>query len=308
MKSFSNLQVFCEYIVRKYGGPDGASEEQKAHEFRSVYLKGFPLNLKTLRAAAMSCGIRVGGLEKMPENLRGYHEVFGAQKNIYFKKDDTLSGIENTILHEIREMMETTFAERCPAYEALRTSARHTAANQFAAAVLLPKANFIRKVYETGFDVIELAQIYEKSCSQVLLRVGEVLRGKLFFYAALYEPYGEGDTGWRVTYWTGNSNDDDSEANVYGLEGFFPRKGRDVMPGSLVEMTIRKGKPHIAEYITLLDDMEDDGLVAIARPLMIQECPAKVALVVLMVRNRDLLVAQVERINPLVVKGFHRHL
>jgi hypothetical protein len=202
----------------------------------------------------------------------------------------------------------------CPAYEPLRTTARHAAANQFAAAVLLPKTSFIRKVYETGFDVIELAQIYEKSCSQVLLRLGEVLRGKLFFYGALYEPSRGANTDWRVTYWTSSCNDDEPEANVYGLYGFFPRKGREIMPGSLVDMTIREGKSHMAECIILLDDLddlddvEDDGLVAIARPLMIQERPAKVALVVLLTQNRDLLASQVERISPLVVKGFHRHL
>jgi len=52
MKSFSNLHVFCEYIIRKYDNPDNISEEQLAEEFRTVYLKNWPLDLRTLRAAA----------------------------------------------------------------------------------------------------------------------------------------------------------------------------------------------------------------------------------------------------------------
>jgi len=50
------------------------------------------------------------------------------------------------------------------------------------------------------FDIIELSSQYSKSCSQVLLRMGEVLHGKLFMYAALYEPNAENEL--HVTYWT----------------------------------------------------------------------------------------------------------
>ncbi len=196
MKSFSNLHVFCKYIVRKYGRPDAASEAEKAEEFRNVYLKGLPLSLGALKAAAACCGIRLDALEKMPNNMRGYHEIYGEQRNIYFRKSDTISGIQNTILHEIREMMKTTFVEICPTYEALRTIARHTAANKFATSVRLPRESFLGKVYETGLDIIELARLYSKSCSQVLLRMGEVLQGKLFFYGALYEPCPENDEEW----------------------------------------------------------------------------------------------------------------
>lgn len=310
MPYLSNLHLFCECIVRKYSDPGRATEDQKADEFRRVFLKNFRLNLKTLGAVAASCGIKLDGMDedKMPRNLRGYHEIYGNRRYIYFRKDDTLSGTMNTILHEIREIMENVFVEMCPSYEPLRTSARHMAANRFASAVLLPQKGFTVKVYETGLDVIELARLYSKSCSQVLLRIGEVLQGKLFFYGALYEPGVEEDSPWRVTYWTGTSNNDDPDANVYGLDGFFPRKGREVLPGSLVDMTIKEKKPHIAERITLLDEMDDEGLVAISNPLMIQDCPAKVVLVALMARNNDLLASQVERTAPLVVEGFHQHL
>jgi hypothetical protein len=54
--------------------------------------------------------------------------------------------------------------------------------------------------------------------------------------------------------------------------------------------------------------MFDDGLVAIANPLMIHEQPAKVVLVVLLSQNRELLFPQIEKLNPVRVQGFHRHL
>jgi hypothetical protein len=306
MTNPSDIRCFCYCLVRKYGSPDRASEEQKASEFRKYYLRDLPPSIKALRVVANCCGIKLNSSENMPENLRGYNQVVNGQNSIIIKDSDTVSGMQNTILHEIREIMESFFPSVCRNYKPLKTSAKHYAANKFAAAVLLPEESFTRKVYDTGFDVIEIANSYSKSCSQVLLRIGEVMQGKLFFYSAIYEP--DPDDNWRVTYWTGSSNNDDADANVYGLGDLFPRKGRRVEPGSLVDLVIKTGKPHIAEHITLLDEMEDEGLVAIAQPLLIQETPIKVALMVLLSRNADLLERQIQRAKPTSASNFHRHL
>jgi Zn-dependent peptidase ImmA (M78 family) len=308
LKSFSDLRCFCEYIANKYGSPDNASEDEKAKEFRNVYLRNLPPNLRALRAVASACGIHVNRVDgkKLPGNMRGYHDVFDDNRNIYYKEDDTLSGIENTILHEFREMIEPVFAEVCLDYKPLRTSAVHLVANKFATAVLLPTDEFREKVYENGFDVIELSRLYSKSCSQVLLRMGEVLQGRLFMYAALYEA--DAENQWRVTYWTGSCNDADPDANVYGANELFPRKGRAVVPGSLVDMVIQARKPYLAQHITFLNTMDDEGLVALASPLNISGILAKVVLVVLLGMNRDLLAAQIERSRPTIVEGFHQHL
>ena len=306
MNNTSDLKYFCYCLVRKYGSPDKASEEQKANEFRKHYLRDLEPTVKALRAVAASCGIKLDISDKMPANLRGFNQVVNGAKSIVVRDGDTISGTQNTILHETREIMEGIFPSLCRDYKPLKTSAKHYAANKFATAVLLPEESFTRKLYETGFDVIELANFYEKSCSQVLLRIGEVLQGKLFFYTCMYES--DPNNNWRVTYWTGSGNNDDTEANVYGMDGFFPRKNRAVAPGSLVEMTIKEGKPYLAEQITLLDDMGDDGIVAIANPFLIQKLPSKVILMVLLSQNKELILPQIERLNPVIVQGFHRHL
>ena len=311
MKSFSDLRFFCEYIVKEYGSPDAASEDEKAEEFRDVYLHNLPPTIKTLKAVASACGVNLKGMEadKMPKNLRGYHEVFDGRRNIYYKKGDSISGIENTILHEIREMMDPIFAELCPDYAPLRTIAVHLAANKFATAVLLPKETFREKVCETGFDVIALSKLYSKSCSQVLLRMGEVLRGKLFFYGALYENSQQTETDWRVTHWTGSCNEETPEANVFGLDSFFPRRGGGVTAGSLVDMAVKTGKTHLAEHITLADGIEDDELAAIAQPLILSEAiPRKITLIALLKGDKHKLEPQVERTKPVIVERFDKHL
>jgi hypothetical protein len=309
LKSLSDLHYFCEDIVKKYGSPSNASEEDKALEFRRVYLRNMPTDVKTLKAVAAACGIRVNGVEgkQLPQNIRGYHDVFDDERNIYYKKGDTRSGIENTILHEFREMIEPVFAELCEDYSPLKTSAIHMAANKFATAVLLPRDEFKDKVYDTGFDVISLSRMYSKSCSQVLLRMGEVVQGSLFLYAALYEP-GPEVGRWILNYWTGSANHDDPEDNIYGVDGLFPRKGKAALTGSLADLAVQTRKPHMARRITIFDSMEDDGLAAIARPLLVDGDVVKVVLVVMLSRNLDLLKPQIERTNPVTVEGFHRHL
>jgi hypothetical protein len=52
----------------------------------------------------------------------------------------------------------------------------------------------------------------------------------------------------------------------------------------------------------------DEGLIAIARPLVIAEIPIKVVLVVLLEQNRSIIQPQIDRLQPMVIDGFHGHL
>jgi len=307
MENLSDLSLFCMVLVKECGSPDALSEEEKAEEFRKTYLRDLPLNITTIKAAARACGINLVAMSKMPRTMRGYNDMIGGRKTIYYREDDTVSGLENTILHETREMMEGIFPEVCPGYRPLRTV--HLAANRFAAAVLLPWKSFESKMYETGLDVIALAGFYQKSCSQVLLRMGEVLKGRLFFYGALYELLPDVEPDWRVTYWTRSWNEEFPDANVHGVEDLFPRKGHQVVPGSLVSQVILEGKPYFVRRITLVEDDDEEGLAATAQPYASREnMITKVALVVILGRDRRLLEPQLDRTGPIAIEHFHRRL
>jgi hypothetical protein len=180
MNSLSDLRYFCYCLVQKYGSPDNISEEQKAREFTHYYLRDLPPSIKALRAVASACGCNLDTSDKMPEKVRGYNHIVNGKRNIVIKDGDTVSGIQNTILHEIREIMEGIFPSICRDYQPLKTSAKHYAANKFATAVLLPERSFTKKVYETGFDVIELANIIRKAAPRYCYESEKYYRGNCF--------------------------------------------------------------------------------------------------------------------------------
>ena len=124
MRSLNDLSAFCFYLINKHGSPALASEEQKAEDFRDFYLRGLPVNKRSLGAVARVCGLNIDS-RPMPRNLRGYHEVVDGRGSIYYREDDSKRGVENTIPHEIREMMEPILVDLCPNYQPLRTLALH---------------------------------------------------------------------------------------------------------------------------------------------------------------------------------------
>lgn len=307
MTSASNLHLFCLSIFKTYGSPDMASEEQKADEFRSIFLQDLPVNATTVRAVALACGANTWA-RRMPKNLRGYHEMVDGRMSIYYRDDDCASGVENTILHEIREMMEPIFVELSPSYQPLRTIALHQAANRFAAAVLLPREPFREKVYETGLDLIALRELYRKSYTQLLIRMGEVLQGDLFFYGALYELAPQPNSlepRLAVTCWAHSVNERDPWANFEGSLSLFARRGHPVVPHTPVGEAVRQRRSQIAERIRTSEEAEND-LTAIAQPVLLEEEVIKAALVVVLHQDSEVLLPQITRTRPTCMEAFPR--
>ena len=64
MGSFSDLRFFCDHIIPNYSSPNLLSGEWMIGEFRSVYLRNLPVNLKALKAAASACGINLDSMAR----------------------------------------------------------------------------------------------------------------------------------------------------------------------------------------------------------------------------------------------------
>ena len=298
MNEFNSLRLYCDHLIQKYGNPAKISEDLKAEEFRAFFLKDLPVNVRSLRVMACVCGLKTEAVEsdKMPAKLRGYHEMINDKKTVYYREEDSQSGIQNTILHEIREIMESILIKVYPAHRPLRTRALHIAANHFAAAFLLPENYFLQDIYNTGFDILDLARMYSKSCAQILLRMGEVLRGKEFFYGALYAPETELNDKWTVNYCTQSARFDNSLSYWYRMNGYLPKKGRGIKSGSFIEQTIKTGKSHLIAY--QIKEGENNSLVILSQPQLINKTVSKIVVVIVPEENQDLLVPQIERLKP----------
>lgn len=299
MNELDCLRLYCEHLIKKYGDPSHVSEDLKADEFRQFFIKDLPVNVRSLRLVACVCGFKTEAIEsdKMPAKLRGYHEMIDNKKTVYYREEDSQSGIQNTILHETREMMEPLFVKSYPGYQPLRTRALHFAANHFAAAVLLPQDRFVEDIYNTGFDVLALAKKYSKSCAQILLRMGEVLQGKIFFYGALYEPEAENTDKWAVTYLSQSTESNNGLAYWYMINGYLPMKGRVVKPGSFIEQTIETGKSYLVGY-QIKHGKKNNSFIMLSQPQLINKNVNKVAVVIVPEENKDLLAPQIERLKP----------
>ena len=219
------------------------SEELKAEEFRQCYFAGVPVDLFYIQSAAYICGMGLKSLpkEKFPNRMRGYNDIDDkGRRTIYYAQHDAVSGIQNTILHDLREIMEKVLAEVDPSYQPLDRDACHIAANRFATAVLLPQTDFLAQVYQTGLDVIALSQIFQKSCSQILLRMGEVLKEKLPFCGALYEPLAERPEQWVVSYSVSTANHPQHYLGWLKSDGFLLPKGQTMKPGSVADRALQR--------------------------------------------------------------------
>jgi hypothetical protein len=64
----------------------------------------------------------------------------------------------------------------------------------------------------------------------------------------------------------------------------------------------------MATHIGSVEDMEYDGLAAIACPLLVSGVVTRVALVVVLSCDRNLLDRQVDRVCPVILERYRRRL
>jgi len=299
----TNLRLFCEYVIRKHDDLADVSTETLADEFRKAFLDGVPISPKSLEAVAMSLGVRITA-RPTPKGIRGYNDIYDGTMSIYYKNDDCRSGKENTILHEIRELMEAQFADLQPGYAPLRTSAVHNEANRFAGAVLLPREEFKRMAIKTGLDAKALGDHYSKSYAQMIIRIAEVMQGDMFYYGALYEPCSGGESSPTVTCWSASSPDD----SVCVPTTLFPRRGHVSVVGSIVDYACNSKRPHLVNELIVSEENSDNNLVAIAQPVIYDSRLAKILLVAVLVQDRDAIEPQIEQLNPITMEKFEGHL
>jgi hypothetical protein len=157
-------------------------------------------------------------------------------------------------------------------------------------------------------DMIALSNLFNKSCSQVLLRMKEVLDGKLAFCGTLYEPHPERPEHWVVSYSTSTTNHTRHNIGWLKIDGFYPSKGQTVKPRSIVDRTLSSGKSHSVSYHIMQGLEEKGSWLILAQPLIIDDVVSKVAVVMLPVPEQNLLKPQIENVNPIQLEPISRYI
>lgn len=223
------------------------------------------------------------------DSMKGVHvSAPGGGYDIYYRKNLWEGAKEHTILHETYEIICETLSEQQSGSPLTWSVCRQ--ADRFAAAVLMQPEAFSLLADSSGLDVLTLQRTYRCSYASVTLRLAEVVAEPPLM-AVLYERTDDGDPeGWTeppdlratVVCRKRGFGSPDSEL-LCGTRGGVPMRGRRPSPGSLADRVVGSCR---AEY----DD--DGGFVAIARPVVWKGRIAKVAVVSVRYRHREVLEPQ----------------
>ena len=147
--------------------------------------------------------------ENFPSKIRGFHSIYNNRTQITYKKDDRLSGIVYTLLHELFEIIiEKLNEKRTPPYELTQYKA-----NLFAASVLMPKEIFFKLAIDSNLDFLIIRDKYiHQSPLAILIRlqylleindiyhIGIIAENKKAHYHKDYPGYRNGFKNFEITH------------------------------------------------------------------------------------------------------------
>ena len=304
------IEGFCLHLLRK-GLAGRATHDELATEFvRYFGLSVYPRleHLRSMLERSTTIGVQAARLP----GLRCFHFTLGdGNPTILYEEDQWAGAQEHTILHELYEVMQEQLERQSSDFRAPRGRSLCRAADRFAAAVLLQADVFRAFLLATGFDLLAVSRSFRRSYSSVIYRTKEVLGNELDFVIALYErttpgdpqewPTSVGPEEFRVGHLVRTAGFRLARPRVLAppagyLRYSLPvRRGR-VHRGSSVERVIRTGQPVLVDRTPESDAVGIGSLTALARPVRWHGKLAKVMLVAIPHRDRELLRPQLAAI------------
>ena len=228
------------------------------------------------------------------EGLKGAHlGQPGGEYHIYHREDLWEGSKAQTVLHELYEIVLERMAEIHSPGMPVPSGPNPVICQQaerFAAAVLMQPDIFLPYAQASGLDVATLHKVFGCAYSSAALRLAEVVRDPPLM-VVLYEREERGDpAGWtesallraRVVKRTSGFGARRCRL-ICGRRGGMPRRDKALPACSLAEQAAHSNS---AEY------GEEDGLAAIARPVMWKGRLAKVIVVAVPWERRSVLEPQ----------------
>ena len=190
--SRDQLTEFCHWYMRDADAAGMRRPTVLARAFVDFFgLAGFPRPATLtglLRRAAI--GMTVGA--HLPDSLWGLHVSTGdGGYLIQYQASEWPGAQEHTILHATYEILRERLHDLYPHTGLPRGKRLCREADIFAAAVLMQPAPFACFAQRTGFDVVALQRLYQRSYASLALRLAEVMRHQPLL-TVLYERQAHG--------------------------------------------------------------------------------------------------------------------
>ena len=290
------LRGFCCQLMDEDPLRQALEPELTAAAFVDYFQLSARPTLEELKALVRRAGLGTVEEGKM-EGMRGAHiGQPGGQYHIYHRDDLWEGSKRQTVLHELFEITLENMSEihspgmPSPSGPDPRVCRQ---AERFAAAALMQPDIFAACAQASGLDVAALHDLFGCSYVSVSLRLAEVVRDPPMM-AVLYEHRERGDPA----EWPAPTKLGDLTARVVkrtagfaptgspllcGARRGIPYKGRSLPSGSLAELAARSGRPEYAE---------GDGIAVVAAPVVWKGRLAKVIVVAVPLRCRDVLLSQ----------------
>lgn len=175
---------FCRYTVSANHGRFVTDPVRLGALFREYTDTKTTPDIRKTVELILSMGIKIepvkyletGGVNMSPNGA--WHIHYAAKDKPATQKFD--------ILHELFEVVHKSFNSLYPDYPVIKEPYLSRYADRFAAATLIPKDFFVKRLVETGCDVVKLGESLELSHQCLLVAMRQHL-GHIPFVGALYD-------------------------------------------------------------------------------------------------------------------------
>jgi len=334
----SQLDDFCDMIRSNYGSPEAISPGDLAGVFVSHSGLSSSPSFMELHSVLHRYGVaEITAADLSAGKMKGHHYSYKEQDyTVMYEKDLWMGSIEHVMLHELYEIISERSEKWCPGYRRLPVPQICYKANRFAAAALMQPGIFLQALFDTGFDAVQLHHRFGRAYSSVAIRAVDVLNTRnkelspdeqIDLMITIYERREQGEPNewgfctpgkFEVKYFLrtkgiklGTKGGDWLQGGrVSGPNYRAPRypyhllakSGDAVASKSVVHDVISTVKCHYVERVTGFDLWGLNDLAFTAQPVQWYGKLAKVILVGVRYKDRELLGPQLNTLCPIRIQ------
>ncbi len=333
----SQLDDFCQLIQSNHGNLEAISPGDLAGVFVSHSGLSSSPGFMELHSVLHKYGVaEITAADLSAGKMKGHHFSYKGQAyTVMYEKDLWTGSVEHVMLHELYEIIAERCEKCCPGYNAPSVPHICPAANQFAAAALMQTDIFLKALFDSGFDTVQLHHRFWRAYSSVAIRAVDVLNQwnkelgqeqKIDLMVMIYERMEQGEPdewgfctpekfevrysvrtkgiklGTKGGVWLpgGRLRGPNYRAPRYPWH-LIPKSGDAVLPNSIVCEVINTVQCHCVQRVTGFDLWGLNDLTFIAKPVLWFGKLAKVVLVGVRYKDKGMLNTQLKHIVPVIV-------